>query len=97
MSVEIVGGSLYDNSNNELEITCGGYYQLNDYYVIILKNVIPKSSSPLVLNLKFTGLLFQTETGIFDIPYSDGEERYSILILSTLMIRIFISPRILFV
>jgi hypothetical protein len=76
-SVEIGEGSkLFDKSNNEIEITCGGYYEYNDYYVIISNNTIPKSASPLRLYIQFTGLLFETEIGIFDIQYTDGEEKY---------------------
>ena len=90
-SVEIDQGSkLFDNSNNEIEIKCGGYYELNDYYVIISNNTIPKSASPLRLYIQFTGLLFETEIGIFDIQYTDGEEKY--VLFSSLVLYYFNCP-----
>jgi hypothetical protein len=73
--VQIVDGSLVDSSNRAIEIACGGFYQLTDYYVIITKNIIPKSVSPLKLSIKFEGRLFQTDQGIFDISYTGGQSR----------------------
>lgn len=75
LSVEFNDGRLFDKNNVEIQIECGGYYQFNDYYVLILKNVVPAASSPLRLYIEFTGLLFQTEFGIFDIPYAGGQGR----------------------
>ena len=83
-SVEFIDGALFDKSNKEISINCGGYYELNGYYVIITDNIIPKSASPLKLNIKFEGLLFQTEQGIFDIPYQGGQSRYNSFILNFL-------------
>ena len=79
-SVEFIDGELFDKSNNRLKIECGGYYVYNDYFVIITENVIPKSASPLNLNILFEGLMFRSDKGLFDVSYTDGQSRYSIII-----------------
>jgi hypothetical protein len=79
-SVDIVSGDLFDKANKAIEIKCGGYYPLNDYYVIITKNPILKSSSPLKLDLVYVGELSQSEAGLFDLPYEGGQSRYKNII-----------------
>ena len=85
---------MLDNSNKVIDIDCGGFYQLTDYYVIITKNIIPKSASPLKLSIKFEGRFFQSDQGIFDISYTGGKSRYVNLLL--LLLLSFLNPTIFY-
>lgn len=76
IDVDIEDGKLVDKNNVEIEIQCSGFYSLNDYFVLIAKNKIPKTSSPLKLELTFLASLRNSQEGFYNVEYQGGNSRY---------------------
>lgn len=75
--LNVIYPSIYDNTNQTIQLKCADYYPLYDYYVIRTTNPVLKSQSPLQIKLYFNGFLDKFESGLFLVDYAPKPDDFN--------------------